>query len=198
MNNIFFTGAPGSKWSSVVKNIYNSEDIDRSDYSDQRTYYHDADTPGKPQLMHIGVYWDPGMEYEPLDQDQWAAPFNGTGRRIVKSHVFAYHLDWLTQFDSPIVMVYRNDFECYDWWKLCGEFNITYPNYDPYYKNLNNMWTEIQKQNSAILNFVRHNQSRITRQYSNIDLCHALGLSNVGISSTQDYKEKDITVYVYK
>ena len=64
MTHIIFTGAPGSKWSSVVKNIYWSPSIDQSDYSEDRLYYHDADTPGQKQLMHIGVYWDPGMEYE--------------------------------------------------------------------------------------------------------------------------------------
>lgn len=198
MTYILFTGAPGSKWSSVVKNIYNSRDIDRSDQNDLRTYYHDADTPGAAQLMHMGAYWDPGMEFHPLETQHWAAPFSGSGRRVVKSHVFAHHLDWLIQFEHPIVMVYRNDWECYQWWQQCGEFNITYPNYAPYYKNLPNMWQEIRQQNSYILNFVRRNQSRITREYSNIDLCRALGVSTQGISTTHDYREKDITVYVYK
>lgn len=198
MNYIFFTGAPGSKWSSVVKNIYWSKDIDQTDYSDARTYYHDADTPGQPQLMHLGVYWDPGMEFEPLDPNQWDAPFSSEGRRIIKSHVFAYHLDWLTKLDCPIVMVYRNDVECLEWWKLCGEFNITYPNYAPYYKNLSHMWNEIQAQNSAIMNFIKNNQSRVERVEWNMGLCNALGLSTLGITSIHNYKEKDITVYVYK
>jgi hypothetical protein len=44
---ILVTGAPGSKWSSVVKNIYWSDDIDRTDYSKDREYYHEADTPGR-------------------------------------------------------------------------------------------------------------------------------------------------------
>jgi len=61
MKYIFVAGAPGSKWSSVVKNIYYSPDIDRSDYSDSRTYYHDAS--GKLELMHLGAYFDPGMEF---------------------------------------------------------------------------------------------------------------------------------------
>ena len=58
---IFMAGAPGSKWSSVAKNIYYSPSIDRSDYSDFRTYYHSA--WGKPELMHLGAYFDPGMEF---------------------------------------------------------------------------------------------------------------------------------------
>mgnify|MGYP003348169296 CR=1 FL=1 len=61
MKYIFVAGAPGSKWSSVVKNIYYSPDIDRSDYSDARTYYHDAS--GEMKLMHLGAYFDPHMEF---------------------------------------------------------------------------------------------------------------------------------------
>ena len=51
MKYIFIAGAPGSKWSSVSKNIYYSPDIDRTDYSDARTYWHDA--PGTLELMHM-------------------------------------------------------------------------------------------------------------------------------------------------
>ena len=125
---ILFTGAPGSKWSSVVKNIYWSDDIDHSDYSEARTYYHDADTPGNKHLMHIGAYFDPGMEFRPTP-DNWDLPFSvyGKGKRIIKSHTFAHELGHLKDLGHPIVMVYRNDFECLEWWKLCGEFNITYP-----------------------------------------------------------------------
>ena len=61
MKYIFVTGAPGSKWSSVVKNIYYSDSIDQTDYSAARTYSHDA--PGEMTLMHLGAYFDPGMEF---------------------------------------------------------------------------------------------------------------------------------------
>ena len=101
---ILFTGAPGSKWSSVVKNIYWSDDIDHTDYSEARTYHHDADTPGRSHLMHIGAYWDPGMEF---GVDEWDGPFSGTGKRIVKAHTFAHQLDKLKAKGHPIVMVYR-------------------------------------------------------------------------------------------
>ena len=60
MKYIFVAGAPGSKWSSVVKNIYFSPTIDRTDYRDEWTYYHDAS--GTMDLMHLGAYFDPGME----------------------------------------------------------------------------------------------------------------------------------------
>jgi hypothetical protein len=195
MNYILFTGAPGSKWSSVVKNIYWSKDIDQSDYSEKRTYWHEADTPGTLHLMHIGAYWDPGMEYSP-DKQNWDKPFNGTGARIIKSHVFAYRLNSLKELGHPIVMVYRNDYECLEWWKLCGEFNITYPNYAPYYKNLSNMWLEIQLQNKDILNFCKNNKDRIKRVYDNHQLCDQLSIAPVTV--THDYTAKDIKVYVYR
>jgi hypothetical protein len=104
MNYIFIVGAPGSKWSSVVKNIYYSPSIDRSDYSKQRTYYHDAG--GKMDLMHLGVYFDPGMEFGKFFhrlnehsfyecETEFDAPFSGEGVRIIKSHVFANHIDYI-------------------------------------------------------------------------------------------------------
>lgn len=193
MSYIIFTGAPGSKWSSVVKNIYWSPSIDHTDYSEDRQYWHDADTPGQKQLMHIGVYWDPGMEFEPMD---WDTPFTGTGRRIIKSHVFAYELEKFKD-KYPIVMVYRNDVDCIEWWKKCGHFNITYPNYAPYYKDLDNMWLEIQKQNQAIMQFVKQNYVNITQPKDNTELCNLLGIEWPADVTYQNYKDKDIKVYVY-
>ena len=193
MRYILATGAPGSKWSSVIKKIYWSLDIDQSDYSFERTYWHDADTPGTKQLMHIGAYWDPGMEFEP---DDWDSPFKGIGIRIIKSHVFSHRLNNLKTKGYPIIMVYRNDYECLEWWKLCGEFNITYPDYSDYYKNLQNMWLEIQNQNRDILQFCKNNKDRITRVYNTEGLCRLL---NIDTRNTEphDYSHKDIQVYVY-
>lgn len=196
---IIFTGAPGSKWSSVVKHIYWSPDLDHSDYSAERLYYHDADTLGSKQLMHLGAYWDPGMEFEPTE---WDLPFvdvlNSLNlKRIIKSHVFAYELDRLKD-SHPLVMVYRNDVDCIEWWKKCGHFNITYPNYTPYYKDLDNMWDEIQKQNRAIMEFVKDNFTKIHQPKNNIDLCEMLTLKIPDKFTYHNYREKDIKVYVYK
>jgi hypothetical protein len=163
MKYIFVAGAPGSKWSSVVKNIYYSPSIDRSDYSDERTYYHDAS--GKMDLMHLGAYFDPGMEFELPEsltylskedsEKYFDKPFSGEGVRIVKSHIFSYkeNIDYLRKNwpDCPIVLVYRNDDSCLGWWVKCGHFDITYPSYAEYYKNLKTMAGIIQNQNKGIL-----------------------------------------------
>ena len=143
MKYIFVSGAPGSKWSSVVKNIYYSADVDSTDYSEARTYHHDA--TGTMELLHMGVYWGPAMEFgnnfEHLDQYtreqnevEFDAPFCGTGVRIIKSHVFGYHIDYIkrTWPDCPIVLIDRSDDACLGWWVKCGEFKITYPLYRDY------------------------------------------------------------------
>ena len=159
MKYVFVAGAPGSKWSSVVKNIYYSPSIDRSDYSDARTYYHDAS--GEMQLMHLGAYFDPGMEFSLPEsmptlskkqaEELFDAPFSGDGVRIIKSHIFCYkeNIEYLRKFwpECPIVLVRRDNDSCLGWWVRCGHFNITYPSYDSYYKDLRNMAKIIDKQN---------------------------------------------------
>ena len=193
---ILMTGAPGSKWSSVNNNIYRSEDVNTTDYSDDRLYYHDADTPGHPQLMHIGAYWDPGMEFE---TDNWDGPFeNIEGKtKIIKAHSFAKNLDELKQLGYPIVLVYRDDDACFDWWYKCGGFDITYPNYAPYYQNKMVMKDMIHVQNHFIAKFIVENFKKIVEVSNNIELCDKLGI-RAPHGKLHRYNSKDIRVYVYR
>ena len=196
MTYILMTGAPGSKWSSVFKNIHGSADIDNTDYNDSRTYWHDADTPGSKQLMHTGAYWDPGMEFD-CNIEHWDKPFSGLGKRIIKSHTFAHQLDNLKRLGYPIILVYRNDHECIEWWKLCGGFNITYPNYQ-YFQNLTEMWHHIQKENNDIMNFVHHNKNRVVLVENNKELCAKLKIAYPNECDNHIYAQKDIKVYLYE
>jgi hypothetical protein len=205
MKYIFVAGAPGSKWSSVVKNIYYSPSIDRSDYSDARTYYHDAS--GTNQLMHLGVYFDPHMEFghklnlmEFLTKDMLEAefdrPFSGDGVRIIKSHVFCHHLDFIrkTWPDCPIICVERDNDACLGWWVRCGHFDITYPSYGGYYKNLRDMSQHIDKQNADLKNFVAENP--VISIYDNIELCEKLRIATPLELNIQNYAANDINVYL--
>ena len=145
--------------------------------------------------MHIGAYWDPGMEF---GVDAWDEPFTGKGKRIIKAHTFAHQLDKLKDKGHPIVMVYRNDYECLEWWKLCGEFKITYPNYQ-YFENLDKMWEHIQAENKDTMQFIKDNKGKVTRVKDNVDLCRLLEISfpnNKG--RIHNYAQKGIQVYVYK
>jgi hypothetical protein len=205
MKYIFIVGTPGSKWSSVAKNIYYSPSIDNSDYSEDRTYHHDAS--GETQLMHLGAYFDPGMEFgdffDKLDcftkeecEVEFDRPFSDYGIRIVKSHVFAHHIDFLKENwpDCPIVLVHRADDACLGWWVRCGEFNITYPSYESYYKDLRNMAKIIDNQNRDIIEAWQKYEG--TQIQSNKELAQILGIMDPGIEYFQNYSMADVRVKV--
>lgn len=207
MKYIFVTGAPGSKWSSVVKNIYYSPSINRSDYSDVRTYYHDA--PGQLELMHLGAYFDPGMEFGELclrmpmyNKEQHEEAFgkafapDSTGVRIIKSHVFAHHIDYIkeTWSDCPIVLVQRGNDACLGWWVKCGHFDITYPDYSEYYQNLREMSRIIADQNTCIENAMYKHPG--TEPTNNRQLAHHLDLEAAPDQYAQNYATSDITVKI--
>jgi hypothetical protein len=200
---IFVAGAPGSKWSSVVKNIYYSADIDQSDYSDARTYYHEA--WGQTELMHLGAYWDPGMEFgenfDRLDQltpaeceAEFDRPFSGTGVRIIKSHVFMHHIGFIkkTWPDCPVVLVHRGDDACLGWWVKCGHFDITYPSYHKYYKDLRQMAVEIKRQNADM----RTHWDYASFVYDNIELCKQLGIEPPPEQYRQNYADSKVRVKI--
>lgn len=201
---IFIAGAPGSKWSSVVKNVYYSNSIDRSDYTDARTYYHDAS--GTMQLMHLGAYFDPGMEFDlPEDLNNYTReqleelfdrPFTGTGVRIVKSHIFANHIDHIKKLFSecPLVLVHRDNDACLGWWVRCGHFNITYPSYDKYYKNLREMARIIDNQNQDICTAWETYDGIIARD--NEELAEILGIEQPPVEYHQNYLLSDVGVKV--
>ena len=179
---ILFTGAPGSKWSSVAKNIYRSPDIDQSDSTSERSY-------NKGTVRHTGSYFDPGMEFghelENFDslskQDLekiFDAPFQGSDKiRIIKSHVLSKHVDRLAYlFDDPIVLVHRHDQHCFDWWKEAGGWDITYPNYQ-WFKDDDTMKQQIASQNQSIRNFV--SKHRLYSLNDNIELQKTLGIKSM-------------------
>jgi hypothetical protein len=203
MKYIFIAGTPGSKWSSVARNIYYSPDIDRSDYNDARVYAHSAS--GSLQPMHVGAYFDPGMEFgEFFDklniytkkacEAEFDRPFSGTGIRIIKSHMFCHHIGFLKETwpDCPIVMVHRGDDASLGWWVKCGHFNIKYPNYEPYYKNLEQMALEIARQNAAMRVYWEHASFVV----DNLGLCERIGIAPPPEEYRQNYSENKMRVKV--
>lgn len=205
---IFCAGAPGSKWSSLIKNIYYSPDVDQTDYSDARTYYHDAS--GKMDLMHLGAYFDPGMEFggffDQLNhytktecEAEFDRAFLGTsdrGIRIIKSHVFANHIDFIkaTWPECPLILALRDNDACLGWWVRCGHFNITYPSYHDYYKDLKTMAKIIDWQNRDIRKAWDYYDGFIARD--NLELANILGISTPPDEYQQNYAQSDLEVKV--
>lgn len=199
MKYIFIVGAPGSKWSSVAKNIYTSLSIDRTDSSDARTYNNDI------HVNHCGAYWDPGMEFgnefDRVDQFsrthnelEFNKPFFGTGVRIIKSHCLSNHIDYLKKAwpDCPVVLVHRSDRKCLSWWLKAGGFDITYPDYS-YYVDEQHMKQHIKQQNANILDaWDKYDGVEVM---NNTQLSIALNIFTPG-GDRQDYKENDICVKV--
>jgi len=204
MKYIFVAGAPGSKWSSVVKNIYYSPDIDRSDHTDQRTYSH-----GEQAQLHLGAYWDPGMEFgnwfDKLNlytkeqcEYEFDRPFSAdsTGIRIIKSHAFAHHVPTLRQRwpDCAIILVHRSSDSCLGWWVKCGGFDIKYPDYRGYYKDLPTISKIIEEQNNSIEQAMYDYPG--TEPGTNRKLAQALGLAEPPDQYSQHYAASDIRVKV--
>jgi hypothetical protein len=208
MKYLFVAGAPGSKWSSVVKNIYYSPDVDRGDYRDEWTYYHDA--PGYMDLMHLGAYFDPGMESDiaeditKMSRSQLETVFDSPfaadrdGVRIIKSHIFSYrsNIDHLRRLfpESPVVLVYRPNDACLGWWVKCGHFEITYPSYHAYYKNLREMSSIIARQNAGIVDALADYPG--TAVEDNVQLCRLLGIRTPAEQYRQNYASSDVTVKI--
>lgn len=202
---IFLAGAPGSKWSSISMWMDESPSIDHSDFSKKRTHWHTAN--GKYLLAHTGVYFDPGMEFGNGFEDlslmlkadierEFNRPFSQPDRiKIIKSHVFSYQLDFLKDNwpDEPIVIVYRPNAECLDWWLKCGGFNITYPDYR-YYVDIENMKNHIEKQNAGILKFIENND--VVEVIDTIELADQLGIPTQLIQY-KSYLKLDARVYLY-
>lgn len=158
--------------------------------------------------MHLGAYFDPGMEFgkkflrlEQLSKKEAEAefdrPFKGDGVRIIKSHVFAHHLDYISRtWDGcPIVMVHRPDDACLGWWVRCGQFNIKYPNYQ-YYSNLEMMGVHINQQNKDILDFAKRYERNWDHIIDSNMLANVLNIDQPPVDYWQNYPQSDVKVTV--
>ena len=126
-NHIFFTGAPGSRWSGIAQTIESIPGFNISDRNSDREYIHNT------YSGHLGAYFGQGMECDLntngnyIDR-QWV---ESGGCKLIKSHEWAFHLELIREKEqwknSWVMMVYRPDMACYSWWHEAGGFNIKYP-----------------------------------------------------------------------
>ena len=121
---------------------------------------------------------------------------NSSGIRIIKSHVFCHNIDHLRKefADCAIVMVYRSDDACLGWWVKCGHFDITYPDYHEYFKDLKTMAKMIDWQNRDIRTAWDYYDGVIARD--NQELASILGIQTPPEEYAQNYAQSDLEVKV--
>ena len=146
---IFFTGAPGSKWSAVANILALNTKIKMniSDRSEDRMYHHGQKFNS---ATHIGAYFGPGMEVGPnwhrlneITKEEVLLDIAMTfdehddGYYIIKCHQMVNNLDWIRENfpTSKIMITFRPIESCYRGWFGSGGFDITYPTYRGFYKD---------------------------------------------------------------
>lgn len=95
---------------------------------------------------------------------------------------------------AKIILVYRSNKKCFDWWKEAGGFNISYPSY-AWYKDDSTMKEQIALQNKHISEFVKQHKLEwnIT---DNFHLCERLGIGIPFDNAYQRYVDDDTKVAV--
>ncbi len=175
MKNIWFTGVPGSRWSGIARLLTTTCQIDQTDETPDRIFYHkQASAKAGPQGGgHIGAYWGPGMgcgeHWTDLSQltpqkiqADIDAVFTGTDVRLIKNHFLLRHqnLDYINNNFSGdyIFLVYREPQKSFAWW--CEVMDFTeehYPDYRLGYKDYNTMYEYIQRESAYMLDFAIRN-----------------------------------------
>ncbi|MFA6236849.1 MAG: hypothetical protein WC635_05925 [Bacteriovorax sp.] len=161
---LFYTGAPGSRWSAISQTLGLMPHVNKSDESPERVFNHTKFSG------HRGMYFGPGMELgksfdriadlsraEILEEiDRAYEDKNSEELRVVKAHVFSYQLETLKEKfpESRFMLVWRSDVECIKWWFEIGGFNIQYPKYD-WYIDEATIKQRISEENKCIKDFAQ-------------------------------------------
>jgi hypothetical protein len=150
---IFWTGAPGSKWSATSWCLSKTKklDIDTSDRAEHRSFVIKIGVGQSKRdwHRHVGSYFGPGFEFghnfhkiNTLTKDEIkeeiSKPFDENNKfKIVRCHQFVYHLDWIRDNfpESKIVVTWRRPEASWNGWITAGGFDITHPDYNEYYKD---------------------------------------------------------------
>jgi hypothetical protein len=188
---IFLVGCPGSRWSSVYLDLCKNPSINTSEWAPQNKWDMPIKDVNNEMIVigsHRGVYWGPGNTYgKGFDKlfamskseilAEFMEPFDNWDKiKVIKSHWFAYHIDYLHNLfpKAKIVSCYANDIDCFYWWHKCGGWGMLFPKYT-WYDNDSRMLEKIIEENSKILKFNRDkhvlfNLLSINEFYKNLGL----------------------------
>ena len=92
------------------------------------------------------------------------------------------------------MLVHRDDDACLGWWVKCGHFDITYPDYAEYYKDLRTMAGIIREQNAGIVAAQRKYPGQ--NPLTNYELASILNIAPPPTEYAQDYGQSNVRVTV--
>lgn len=210
---IFVIGAPGSRWSSTAKIICESSQVNISDRKSERQWSRPLtrlNGETGPIGSHFGAYWGPGnlfgqrFDYlHSLSKQELLSEFmeafdNWDGKKVIKSHWFAYNIPYLNNVfpDAKIVMCYVPDVECWYWWHKCGGWGSKYANYS-WYENDERMLEQIKQENSHILKFGIDRDLQFKR-YETEELWRILDITpvdDISIKERRNLKKNKLAIY---
>lgn len=158
---IFVTGAPGSKWTSVTHLLETNPLANLSDRNPNRHYDHHV------FQGHHGAYFGlPFRQYEfdvKTDSAYINSAFSEPDRpgKFVKGHDWGYILDDLKAecAGNWLLMIMRNDVDCFAWWNNHGGFVTKYPSYETYEGNAK-MMGEIMLLNDKYSRFAQQHDQK--------------------------------------
>ena len=162
----------------------------------------------KPDRFHVFPIkpWNPDSEQKSIlletydDNDDDKEEDDSSSSESDSELVTALRLFKYKQQNQPIVywwynpLVYRTDDACLGWWVKCGHFDITYPDYHEYFKDLKNMAKIIRSQNADIKKAWTDHWG--VEPKNNKQLSHALNIALPPVEYWQDYIRSDIRVKV--
>jgi len=166
---IFLVGCPGSRWSSVFLELAKNPAVNTTEWLPENKWdmlIQNVDNDLITIASHRGVYWGPNNQHgqnfdrlfamlKPEILSEFMEPFqNWDGIKVIKSHWFAYHIDYLHALfpKAKIVSCMANDIDCFYWWHKCGGWGMLFPKYT-WYQNDSRMLEKIIEENSKILKF---------------------------------------------
>lgn len=197
---ILMVGCPGSRWSNVHRWVCVHPQINTTDWSKEKgwsahSYNHENIVSNVG--IHYGSYWGPGNYYgenfdvlNELTKEEILSEFmeayeNWDKIKIIKSHWFAYHLEYIHALfpEATLVSCYSGDADSMYWWHKCTGWGLGYAGY-AWYKDDVRMYEKIKEENANILKY-NIDRGANFKDMRMADVWESLGLYEIpGIASS--------------
>lgn len=201
---ILMVGCPGSRWSNVHRWASAHPMINTTDWSRERrwdAYTYNADGRKSTVGNHFGSYWGPGNyfgqnfdEINKLSKAEILSEFmeaydNWDKIKIIKSHWFAYHLEYVHALfpEAKLLSCYAGDIDSFYWWHKCTGWGLGYAGYT-WYEDDVRLYAKIKEENTNILKYNMERGATFRDNLRISDVWKMLGLFDIPEISNSDSK----------